>query len=98
LTVIDHKVFCSERKKENTHTIGACDLSELVETWPMRVSFLHQASGLFIASKYRSDNYKRELKKGEMKSIQCSQSKNSFPMKVSDWSWHAMIRFPKFRS
>jgi hypothetical protein len=28
----------------------------LVEIWPMRVSFLHQASGLFIALKCRRDN------------------------------------------
>jgi hypothetical protein len=30
----------------------------------MRVSFLYQASGLFIASRYRRHNYKRELKTG----------------------------------
>jgi hypothetical protein len=29
------------------------------------VSFLHQASGLFIASRYIRDNYKRELKRGK---------------------------------
>jgi hypothetical protein len=31
----------------------------------MRVSFLHRASGLFIASWYRRENYKRELKMGK---------------------------------
>jgi hypothetical protein len=31
----------------------------------MRVVFLHQASGLFIASEYIRDNNKRELKKGK---------------------------------
>jgi hypothetical protein len=36
----------------------------LVETWQIRVSFLHRASCLFIASRCRRDNYKRELKKG----------------------------------
>jgi hypothetical protein len=31
----------------------------------MRVSFLHQALGLFISLRCRRDNYKRELKRGE---------------------------------
>jgi hypothetical protein len=31
----------------------------------MTMSFFHQASGLFIASRYRRDNYKRKLKKGK---------------------------------
>jgi hypothetical protein len=61
----------------------------------MRVSFLRQASGLFVASRCRRDNYK----KGAMKSNRCSQSKNSFPVKVSDWTVgrYAVIRSPKFR-
>jgi hypothetical protein len=39
------------------------------------------------------------LKKGKMKGIWCSQSNNSFPMKVSDWAIgrHAVMCFPKFR-
>jgi hypothetical protein len=52
-----------EKEEKNNHIARACNLYELVETWPMRVSFLHRASGLFIASRYIRDNYKRELKK-----------------------------------
>jgi hypothetical protein len=61
-----HKNFSSyeeEEKEKNNHTTRACGLSELVDTWPMGVVFLHQASGLFIASRCRRDNYRRELKK-----------------------------------
>jgi hypothetical protein len=58
-----------KEKKETSHTTRVCNLSELVETWPMRVSLLHRASGLFIAPNGRRDNYKRELKKGKMKGI-----------------------------
>jgi hypothetical protein len=54
-----------EKEEKNNHTTRACDLSELVETCLMRVSFLHQASRLFLASRYIRDNYKRELKRGK---------------------------------
>jgi hypothetical protein len=57
--------YDNEKEEKNNHTTRACDLSELVETWPMTMSFFHQASGLFIASRYRRDNYKRKLKKGK---------------------------------
>jgi hypothetical protein len=88
-----------EREERNNHTTRACNLSELVGTRPVRVSFIRRASGLFIAPSGRRDNYKKELKKGEMKCIQCSQSKNSFPVKVSDRAIgrHAVMCFPKFR-
>jgi hypothetical protein len=84
-----------EEKEKNNHTIRAYDLSEIVETWPIRLGFLHQALGQFIALRCRRDNYKTE-----MKSIRCIQSKNSFPLKVADkiMGRHAVIRFPKFRS
>ena len=64
-TLLHKNSFSYEGEKEerNSHTTRACNVSELVETWPMRVGFLHRASGLFIASRYRRDNYKRELKK-----------------------------------
>jgi hypothetical protein len=54
-----------EKEEKNNHTTRAYDISELVETWPMRVSFLYRASSLFIASRCIRDNYKRELKKGK---------------------------------
>jgi hypothetical protein len=50
-------------KKGNNHTTRVYDLSELVAPWLMSVSFLYQASGLFIAPDGRRDNYKREFKK-----------------------------------
>jgi hypothetical protein len=54
-----------EREERNSHPSRVCNLSELVETWPMRMSFLHQALDLFIAPNGRRDNYKREFKKGK---------------------------------
>jgi hypothetical protein len=56
-----------EREGGNSHTTRVCNLSELVETWPMRVSVTHRASGLFIILNGRRDNHKRELKKGKRK-------------------------------
>jgi hypothetical protein len=41
----------------------------------MRVGFLYQASGLFIASRCRRDNYKRELKKGKWREMWSKQEK-----------------------
>jgi hypothetical protein len=71
----------------------------LVETWPMRVSFLRRASVLFIDPNGRRDNYKRGIWKGKMKGIQCSQYRNSFLVKVSGWAIgkHATMCFPKFK-
>jgi hypothetical protein len=54
-----------EKEEKDNHTTRSCNLSELVETWPMRVSFLHRASCLFIAPNGRRDNHRRELKKGK---------------------------------
>jgi hypothetical protein len=53
-----------ERGKGNRHTKRVYNLSELVAPWLMSVSFLHRASGLFIALDGRRDNHKRELKRG----------------------------------
>jgi hypothetical protein len=86
VTVLLHKNSSSygrERGKGNSHKTRVYDLSELVAPWPMSVSFLCQASSLFIAPNRRRDTYKRELKKRKMKGAQCRQSRNSFPMKAS---------------
>jgi hypothetical protein len=52
-------LLAMREKRERSDTARVCNLSELVETWSMRVSFLYRASSLFIASRYRRDNYKR---------------------------------------
>jgi hypothetical protein len=57
-----------EREERSSHTTRVCNLFELVVPWLMN-EFLHRSSGLFIALNGRSDNYKRELKRGEMKGI-----------------------------
>jgi hypothetical protein len=54
-----------KKKERNSHKARVCNLSELIETWPMRVSFVHRASGVLIAPNGRRDNYKMELKKGK---------------------------------
>jgi hypothetical protein len=63
-----HKDSCSydgEQEERNNHTTRVCNLSELVETWLMRMSFLYRASGLFIAPNGKRDKYKRELNWGK---------------------------------
>jgi hypothetical protein len=52
-----------ERKERNNHTTRVCNLSNLVETWPMRMNFLHRALDLFIAPNGKRDNYRREFKR-----------------------------------
>jgi hypothetical protein len=50
----------------------------------MRVSFLRQASCLFIASRYGRDNYKRELKKGKWRASDAVKAR-----KISPWKSQA---------
>jgi hypothetical protein len=76
--------------ENNNHTTRAYDLSELVETWSMRVSFPHQASGLFIATKYRRDNYKSELKKGKWGASDAIKARKVSPWKSQTGQWAGM--------
>jgi hypothetical protein len=47
----------------------------------MRVSFLHQALGLFISLRCRRDNYKRELKRGEWRASDAVKARTVSPWK-----------------
>jgi hypothetical protein len=62
----------------------------------MRVSFLYRASGLFITSICKRDNYKRELKKGNeensMQSILERLPRESLRPNSGRTGWHAMER------
>jgi hypothetical protein len=102
VTTLLHKNSSSyerERGKGNSHTTWVYDLSDSTVPWSMGVSFLCQASSLFIAQ-IAEEITTRGNWKGKIKGIQCSQSGNSFPMRTSGWTMgsHAVIRFLKIRS
>jgi hypothetical protein len=80
-----------ERDKDN-HTTRAWDLSEIIETWPMRMGFLYQASGLFIASRCKRDNYKRELKKGKWRASNAVKAITVSLWKSQTGQWVGMQR------
>jgi hypothetical protein len=88
-----HKNYSSyeeEKEEKNNHTTRACNLFELVETWPMRMSFLHQASGLFTAPKCRRDNYKSELTKGKWRASDGVKSRTVSPWNSQTGQWIGM--------
>jgi hypothetical protein len=61
----DSSSYEEEKEEKSSHTTRVCNLFELVETWPMRVSLLHQALDLFIAPNSRRDNHSGDYEKGK---------------------------------